>query len=264
MTYGYDSSVIFAKSKMGVSDFALDLLTRLRLARMKPEEQIRPFIFICHSLGGVVFKEMLIQATLNSEQHGPMAQHVKGAIFLGTPHRGSRSASYAQLASRILNIATLGRGVRAELLRTLEISSSELEIISRHAVQLLGRFPIVSFYERKPLGPSLVRSIAVPLPLSPASWSPAARSKTDIRQVVESFSAILGLPNERSMPINADHRKMARVSPRKENRYLPVWSAVKELAEGVPALPSLASLAFSLTLCSPYGISTKLRHRTGV
>ena len=137
------------------------LLTRLRLARMKPQEQIRRFIFICHSLGGVVFKEMLILATLNAEQHGPIAQHVKGAVFLGTPHRGSRSASYAQLASRILNIATLGRGVRAELLRTLEISSSELETISRHAVQLLKRFPIVSFYERKPLGPSLVRLIDI-------------------------------------------------------------------------------------------------------
>ncbi|KAH6627231.1 hypothetical protein B0J18DRAFT_163893 [Chaetomium sp. MPI-SDFR-AT-0129] len=204
MTYGYDSAVVFAKSKMGVSDFAADLLNRLRLARMQRHEQSRPFIAICHSLGGVVFKEMLIQATLNSEEHANIAQHIKGVVFLGTPHRGSRSASHAQLISRIINMASLGRGVRTELLRTLEISSGELETISRHAVQLLSKFPIVSFYERKPLGPSLV---------------------------VESFSAILGLPNERSVPINADHRKMARVSPRKENRYLPVWAAVKELAE---------------------------------
>jgi hypothetical protein len=166
MTYGYDSAVVFSKSKMGVSDFALDLLTRLRLARMKPHEQTRPFIAICHSLGGVVFKEMLIQATLNEEQHGPIAQHIKGVVFLGTPHRGSRSASHAQLISRVINVATLGRGVRTELLKTLEISSSELEAISRYAVQLLTKFPIVSFYERKPLGLGLVRSTtAIPVGL---------------------------------------------------------------------------------------------------
>lgn len=156
MTYGYDSAVVFAKSKMGVSDFAADLLNRLRLARRQRHEQSRPFITICHSLGGVVFKEMLIQATLNAEEHAHIAQHIKGVVFLGTPHRGSRSASHAQLISRIINMASLGRGVRTELLRTLEISSGELETISRHAVQLLSKFPIVSFYERKPLGPSLV------------------------------------------------------------------------------------------------------------
>jgi hypothetical protein len=100
---------------------------------------------------------MLIQATLNAEQHGPIAQHIKGAVFLGTPHRGSRSASHAQLISRIINVATVGRGVRTELLRTLKISSGELEAISRYAVQLLTKFPIVSFYERKPLGFGLVR-----------------------------------------------------------------------------------------------------------
>jgi hypothetical protein len=161
MTYGYDSAVVFARSRMGVGDFALDLLTRLRLARMQPSEQTRPFIVICHSLGGVVFKEMLIQATLSAEQHGPIANYIKGAVFLGTPHRGSRSASHAQLISRIINIATLGRGVRTELVRTLEISSSELETISRHAVQLLAKFPIVSFYEQRPLGPGLVRTIIV-------------------------------------------------------------------------------------------------------
>jgi hypothetical protein len=131
---------------------------------MQPYEQTRPFIAICHSLGGVVFKEMLIQATLNSEQHGPIAQHIKGAVFLGTPHRGARSTSHVQLISRIINVATLGRGVRTELLGTLKISSSELETISRHAVQLLRKFPIVSFYEQKPFGPSLVRSTAVPAP----------------------------------------------------------------------------------------------------
>ncbi|KAK3689772.1 hypothetical protein B0T22DRAFT_377501 [Podospora appendiculata] len=159
MTYGYDSSFVFAASKMGVTDFAVDLLNRLRLARQLDEEKSRPLVFICHSLGGVVFKEMLIQAALDPGQHGETTKHITG---------------------------------------NLEVSSVELETISRHSTQLLKNFSIVSFYEQKRLGLSMI---------------------------VEPFSAILGLPNERAVPINANHREIARVSPRKEQRYLPVWAA---------------------------------------
>jgi hypothetical protein len=49
---------------------------------------------------------------------------------------------------------------------------------------------------------------------------------------VEPFSAILGLPNERVVPVDADHREIAQVSPRKRQRYRPVWSAIAELVEG--------------------------------
>ncbi|KAM0314335.1 hypothetical protein ACHAPQ_011844, partial [Fusarium lateritium] len=49
--------------------------------------------------------------------------------------------------------------------------------------------------------------------------------------VVEPFSAILGLPNERAVPVNTDHRGLAHVSPRKPQQYLPIWSSVKELVE---------------------------------
>jgi hypothetical protein len=51
-------------------------------------------------------------------------------------------------------------------------------------------------------------------------------------QIVEPFSAILGLPNERIVPVDADHREIAQVSPRRKHRYKPVWSAITELVEG--------------------------------
>jgi hypothetical protein len=156
MTFGYDSAVIFAKSKMGINDFAVDLLTRLRLARQQPQELSRPIVFICHSLGGVVFKEALIQAALQGDQYDAIAKRISGVVFMGTPHRGSRSASQARNLSRIINVVTLGSAVRSELLQTLQVSSTDLETISRHAAQLLKTVSIVSFYETKPLGPSVV------------------------------------------------------------------------------------------------------------
>lgn len=210
MTFGYDSAVVFSRSRLTINDFALDLLERLRLVRKHSAEQQRPLIFICHSLGGVLFKEVLIHATLDTSTHGPIAHCIRGVIFLGTPHRGSRSASQAQIISKIVNTATLGSGVRSDLLRTLQVPSPELETISRHATQLLKKISIVSFYERKPLGFGVI---------------------------VEPFSAILGLPNERAVPINADHRKIAKVSPQKMERYLPITAAVAELVEGMFLLP---------------------------
>jgi hypothetical protein len=55
---------------------------RLEMLRQRPQERGRPLIFICHSLGGVVFKKSLVQVTLNEDTHEHLAQSVSGAVFL--------------------------------------------------------------------------------------------------------------------------------------------------------------------------------------
>lgn len=155
MTFGYDSSVLLGKSRMTINDFAIDLTIRLELVRQKPQERNRPLIFICHSLGGVVFKEFLVHTALfNDCAH--IAKSVSGVVFMGTPHRGSKVASTAQVLSKIINVATLGSLLRTDLLRTLKVASAELETISRHATERLKYISVISFYEKKPLGASLV------------------------------------------------------------------------------------------------------------
>ena len=57
-TYGYDSVVAFSKSSAEVDDFARDLLNRIKGVRISVEEKSRPIFFICHSLGGLVFKQV--------------------------------------------------------------------------------------------------------------------------------------------------------------------------------------------------------------
>jgi len=79
MTFGYDSSLAFSKSRAGIESFARDLLNRLRLLRTDYEVcspcsaelrnqslliptkcQDRPLVFITHSLGGIVAKQVAI------------------------------------------------------------------------------------------------------------------------------------------------------------------------------------------------------------
>lgn len=167
MTFGYDSGVLFSSSKMRLGDFSRDLLARLHLVRKDPLERKRPLLFICHSLGGVVAKQVLVLANAEKESRDGLLPSIAGIAFFGTPHRGSRSAGSGVAISRILNALSFGTTMRSDLIRALEVSSQELEVISMLSVNILFELPIVSFYEQKPLGRSLVRF------LSAASFFPS-------------------------------------------------------------------------------------------
>jgi hypothetical protein len=153
MTFGYNSAVVFNASRSGISDFAVDLGARLDHIRRRPEEKKRPLIFICHSLGGIVFKSLLVLESIKSSL---LAQSICGVVFLGCPHRGSRTAGPAKIFSSMINAASFGRGVRKDLIKALEVSSTQLSDISRLAVTCMAKIPIVSFYETRPLGPAMV------------------------------------------------------------------------------------------------------------
>jgi hypothetical protein len=159
MTYGYDSAVAFSRSKSLLPDFAADLLSRVYCERTLTEESSRPLIFVCHSLGGLVLKQALIQASARSENYKAILDSTRGVVFMGTPHRGSRTAGWALPLSRVINTAFLGRGIRYDLLKALSISSNTLEDISRSSMACLERLKIITFYEQKPLAPlsTLVR-----------------------------------------------------------------------------------------------------------
>ena len=56
-----------------------------------------PLVFICHNLGGLVVKQMLLQAVEqggHSLKHEDFIDRVRGVGFLATPHSGSDLATY--------------------------------------------------------------------------------------------------------------------------------------------------------------------------
>lgn len=57
LTYGYNGSIMDTTSVAEIGDHALNLVGRLDDERSEPHAQVRPIIFIGHSLGGIIIKQ---------------------------------------------------------------------------------------------------------------------------------------------------------------------------------------------------------------
>ncbi|KAI0543731.1 hypothetical protein F4679DRAFT_577412 [Xylaria curta] len=196
-TYGYNSAVAFSSSA------SRRLMAKRRLFLHADK---RPLLFICHSLGGVVVKRALVIAHERSRRYGSITQDTFGIMFLGTPHRGSDVAFWGKLFGSLANIVTIG-SIRTQLLDDLKRKSDILGATCSQFVersQSLHR--IFSIYER-------------------------VRVKGLSSLVVEEDSAIMGLPNEIPIPIEADHRSMCRFSSMKSERYQMIVDCIKEMVE---------------------------------
>lgn len=58
LAFGYNSRTYFSRSDSDVRDFASELLAALQANRRTDVERKRPIVFVCHSLGGLVFKQV--------------------------------------------------------------------------------------------------------------------------------------------------------------------------------------------------------------
>ncbi|PWW73473.1 hypothetical protein C7212DRAFT_220039, partial [Tuber magnatum] len=214
MTFGYNSGVAFSQSVAGISGFAEDLLDRLKGLRRHVNESIRPIIFICHSLGGIVCKKSLV---LSHEQ--PMYQEILkstlGIVFMGTPHRGSTIADWTKMFASIVDSVLVGTRMRSDLLKDLQTNSRALQEITSSFKYRTSGLQFVSFYEQE---------IAPPLK----------------KLVVDKDSAILDLPNERPVPVNANHREICRFSHAKSEKYRPVWVAISDMVSSIRVDPPVA------------------------
>ena len=108
----------------------------------------RPIFFICHSLGGLVAKQIL-RISRDSETENSVFSNTRAAMFLATPHTGADLATFAQAFDAIFGATVSIEDLREHnpLLRDLHLwyrnHGKHIETFSYFELRQVGGFTIV-------------------------------------------------------------------------------------------------------------------------
>jgi pimeloyl-ACP methyl ester carboxylesterase len=150
----------------------------------------RPIIFITHSMGGLLVKQMLRSAR-DFGKWQAMASQTKGIVFLSTPHSGSDMASWIRHIGGILRTT-----VSVEELEAHHSRLRELNLLYRHDKQF-SQIPMLVYCETLPTHGILVvnqtsadpggNAVPVPVDYDHISICKVVDRKTQIYRQVKRF-----------------------------------------------------------------------------
>ena len=253
MTFGYESTIAFSKSVAEIDDKAVELLNRLTLKRSADEissSMARPIVFIGHSLGGIIIKKALIIANERSSDadYRDILENTKAIAFLGVPHKGSDSAWWASFAVYALKGATMSTSTNSALVSNLRKDSAVLVDISNSFVPRTTGLVIYTFYE--------TRRLSNPGPVVCNSVKTCFCSSLCLKQIVDKLSACIGLPNEKLLAVDANHRTICKIPSAESQEYEAVgkW-IVKLVKEAVREIGHRPSASGHLTVSGEKGQS---------
>lgn len=142
----------------------------------------------------------------SSRRDNPITRDTLGIMFLGTPHRGSDVAFWGTLLAKLADVVTLGP-IRTQVLEDLKRKSDMLGAICSQFIERSESLHLIfSIYERQ-------------------------RTKAASGLVVEEDCAVIGLPNEVPISIEADHRSMCKFSDMISETYQMISDCIMEMVE---------------------------------
>ena len=130
MTFGYDTKITQgyqAANQGNIFSHARNLLYDLEAKRRQAPN--RDLIFVAHSLGGILVKEVLRRSQVDPDvKIKKIFDSTTGVFFFGTPHRGSRD--WASFGEGVATVAgrLLGIDVNSQVIHALLPTGPELEI----------------------------------------------------------------------------------------------------------------------------------------
>ncbi|SPO07462.1 uncharacterized protein DNG_10156 [Cephalotrichum gorgonifer] len=139
--------------------------------------------------------------------YGTILKSTRGIIFMATPHRVSNLAPWGLLFSNLANAASSEQGLRMSLLRAFDQDPDMLGEISREFTHHAAKLNLVSFVEQQAEPP--LTALVVP-----------------------EYSAILNVPNEIVIPMNANHRSICRFNSLHDEGYELVEASIREIILG--------------------------------
>ncbi|OCL01768.1 hypothetical protein AOQ84DRAFT_425923 [Glonium stellatum] len=211
LVYGYDTKITkymnCATNKNSVFSHSKDLLFALCRERMLD----RPLIFIAHSLGGIVVKEMLARSSASTETElKNVVDSTAAVIFLGTPHRGS--PDLAALGEWVRSVvSTLRMGTTSAILDALSLKTSDLE---RAQEEFSGLWQKYGFR---------VKTFQEGLGLAGVNLGVLGN------KVVPDYSSLIGDQREHAETIEANHMGMCRFSGADDPNYHKVAGELRSI-----------------------------------
>ncbi|KAI0100966.1 hypothetical protein GGR51DRAFT_336858 [Nemania sp. FL0031] len=147
LSFGHNADWFIDAVNLTAQQTAEKLIKSLREHRLKYKRgRPPPIVFIGHSYGGIIIKQVICNAKINDYQD--ILNETCGIIFLGTPHQGSDISIFAIIAARLT--AYLGSNQMLPLL--LQKHKPELSDLNDSFLDVIKglRARIVCFVETKP------------------------------------------------------------------------------------------------------------------
>jgi hypothetical protein len=123
LTYGYDTYIKHwvesPASRSTVYDISWDLLVALQSKR--EQEPSRPVLFVVHSLGGIVVKEMLQRSRgcrMGQAHLHKIFESTTGIMFFGTPHAGADPLGFLQRIAKKI-VEAIGFSANDQIINSL-------------------------------------------------------------------------------------------------------------------------------------------------
>ncbi|KAH8886585.1 hypothetical protein GQ53DRAFT_844831 [Thozetella sp. PMI_491] len=211
LTWGYDTKVTKlggSINKNSVYSHGKDLLFGMRRLVEQPQ---RPIIFVAHSLGGIVVKEMLAaSATSDEPELSAIVARTAAVVFLGTPHRGSIDmAKLGNKARKLVSAALVDTSTAS--LDTLGLRNADLERCQEAFSRLWSKydFRVKTFQEGLGLSGFNIGMLG--------------------DKVVPSYSSLLGDAREHAETLQANHMEMCRFSGPNDPNGIKVRGELKEI-----------------------------------
>lgn len=158
----------------------------------------RPVVFITHSMGGLLVKQVLRNALdFGNEQQRKLPQNTVGIIFLSTPHFGSDLASWVEYFRLIYRSSASVNELRAHNVHLNNLNLQFREYVQQRNVA------VRVYYETYP-----TRGVLV----------------------VNATSADPGLPKVVPVPMDGDHNSICIITNREEMLYEEVCDFIDELS----------------------------------
>ncbi|KAF8246924.1 hypothetical protein K440DRAFT_319374 [Wilcoxina mikolae CBS 423.85] len=215
LLFSYNSRVFSEVSTASIRHHADSLLDRLHGARIGYAQTIRPIIFVCHSLGGLLVKQALVSAKVK-KLYRDIAEATYGLVFFGTPHRGGNGVTLGKCVANIMSAIT--GELQGSLLSTLEKNSVLNDDICDNFCLQKEEYEVVTFYE------------TLPMKIKFEGWfqwlSQSARMV-----IVDRASAKLGAAEEVVLDLNADHSNLCKFESLDDEGYKIVVRHLKGLVD---------------------------------